>query len=130
MQTILPLVMALTYPAPQTFSPLGGSTPPSGLLGVLEPSNRTDVLLPILAMAVCGAVNWGILGPTTTSVMGERKKLGAKDGKHYYESGEPSEQMKMLNQRFSMWHGASALINMVGLGWMVWYGMLLSERLI
>lgn len=54
--------------------------------------------------------------------------IETRDGKKYYDSGPQSTEMQRLNKTFSRMHGASALINLVGVGWMVWYGLLMGER--
>ena len=122
--------MALTYPSSTTaLSPLGAAPEKSGIAGVLEPRNRATVLAPLLGMFVTALANLVVLGPATTSVMQERKRRGAKEGKAHYEPGEQSPEMRRLNGRFSALHGASAVVNLVGAGVMVWYGALLAERI-
>ena len=121
LQTILPCFLALTYPA----SPRGQGS----LLGVLEPQNQIGVLVPILGMFVMGAANVVALGPATTKVMKQRKHQETRDGKKYYDQGEHSKEMTELNRRFARLHGLSALVNMVGMGFLVWYGAVLGERI-
>ena len=121
--------MALTYPGIKSLSPVGGANEASGIFGVLDVRNRYSVLLPIAGMFITGALNMAYLGPVTTKVMKERKHQETKDGKKYYDQGEHSKEMLRLNKRFSRLHGASALVNLFGAGIMLWYGVLLAERL-
>ena len=97
---------------------------------MLEEQNRYTVLAPIVGMFVTGAINWGVLGPATTRLMWERKERGKKEGKMYYEPGEHSVEMQKLSRSFSRLHGANALVNLIGAGFMIWYGALLAERLV
>lgn len=55
--------------------------------------------------------------------------LETKDGKKSYDEGPHSHEMERLNKSFGMWHGASAFVNLAGLGVTIWYGFLLAERL-
>jgi hypothetical protein len=80
-------------------------------------------------MFISGLVNLVWAGPETTRVMGLRKHQETRDGKKSWEEGEHSEEMKALNKRFGMLHGVSTLVNMVGLGAMIWYGAVLGEGL-
>ncbi|KAG8534149.1 uncharacterized protein KY384_000993 [Bacidia gigantensis] len=131
-QTVLPILIALTYPASSAgahLSPLGASPPQSSFSGVFQSGNRMTVLVPIAAMFLTGLANLVVLGPATTKVMKERKHQETRDGKKYYESGEHSKDMRGLNKRFGILHGASSLVNLVGCGGMLWYGILLAERL-
>ena len=122
--------MALTYPAiGRNLSPMGAAVSgSSGIYGVLEERNRWTVLAPLGSMLLCNAANWLFLGPTATSVMHERKRQETRDGKKSYDKGEKSDEMQALNKKFGMWHGASALVNLGGLGIAGWYGFLLAER--
>ncbi len=97
---------------------------------MLEEGNRWTVLAPLLGMFACSAANLLLLGPGTTGVMHERKRQEVRDGKKSYEGGEKSREMMELNRRFGLWHGASALVNVVGIGIGVWYGVLLAGRIV
>lgn len=70
MQTVLPIVMALTFPG----NSLLGL--PTGVKGLLDQSNRYSSLLPIGAMCVTGVINLLVFLPLTTQVMKERKGQG------------------------------------------------------
>lgn len=74
-------------------------------------------------------VNWVYVGPQTTKVMGLRKHQETRDGKKSYDAGPHSREMQELNKRFGVLHGVSSLVNLVGLGAMIWYGGLLGEGL-
>lgn len=80
-------------------------------------------------MFCCNVANLLVLGPTTTRIMKQRKHQETRDGKKSYEEGPKSKEMERLNARFGMWHGGSALVNLLGLAVGVWYGFLLAERL-
>ena len=133
--------MALTYPASTLpsassyVSPLhDSSTLPqvgsSGVLGVLEEGNRWTVLAPLASIFVCSVANLLVLGPRTTEVMHQRKRQEVKDGKKSYEEGPKSKEMEELNRSFGLWHGASALVNLVGVGIEIWYGFILAGRIV
>jgi hypothetical protein len=72
MQTALPVVVALTYPA--TASLFGDKA--SGIAGVLDVSNRWNVLAPIATVFLSGLANLAVVGPATTKCMDERKVQG------------------------------------------------------
>lgn len=71
MQTALPAVMALTYPANK--NPFGAA---GGVAGVLDPSNRWSVLVPLISAFFCALANLAVIGPATTRVMDERRQQG------------------------------------------------------
>lgn len=77
LQTVLPLVLALTWPGEKIAS--AGEAVlrrHAGLSGVFEEENRWIVLLPIALMFGTSALNLVALGPATTKVMRERKHQG------------------------------------------------------
>lgn len=144
MQTVLPVVMALTYPASQTA--LGTGTP-GGIAGVLEPSNRWSVLAPIATMFVSGLANMVVVGPATTKCMRDRKSQGKsppdcifrtvpltgfverKDGKKSYDPPPHSQEMAALNKKFGKLHGISSLLNLTTFIAALIYGITLSKRI-
>lgn len=71
MQTALPVVLALTYPADKLA--IGSH---SGIAGVLAPSNLWTVLAPIALMFLTGLANLALVGPATTKCMRDRKSQG------------------------------------------------------
>ncbi len=71
LQSALPAVLALTYPASR--NPFG---PAGGIAGVLDSRNRATVLAPLAAAFVCAVANLAAVGPRTTRVMEERKAQG------------------------------------------------------
>jgi hypothetical protein len=113
LQTLAPLAMWLTYPR-----------------SLLRPiaHDKFNAYL-ISTMFVTALLNLVYVGPQTTEVMRLRKHQETRDGKKSYDEGPHSEEMKGLNYRFSVLHGVSSTVNMVGLGAMVWYGMVLGEGL-
>jgi hypothetical protein len=56
-----------------------------------------------------------------------RKHQETRDRKKSWDEGPHSKEMVELNRRFGILHGVSSLVNMVGLGAMVWYGAVLGE---
>lgn len=71
MQTALPAVMVLTYPASR--NPFGSA---GSVAGVLDPSNRAGVLAPLAGAFLCALTNLAVVGPATTRCMAERKQQG------------------------------------------------------
>jgi hypothetical protein len=78
-------------------------------------------------MFVTALLNLVYVGPQTTEIMRLRKHQETRDGKKSWEEGPHSEEMQRLNKQFGVLHGVSSLVNMVGLGAMVWYGAVLGE---
>lgn len=70
MQTVLPIIMALTFPGNVLLSL------PSGIQGFLDKSVRYSSLLPIAAMFVTGLTNLTVLLPMVTKVMKDRRGQG------------------------------------------------------
>ena len=126
MQTAIPVLLALTFPAERTATGISSSS----ISGVLDPSNRTHVLTPLLLNALCGAANMLFIGPATTKCMKQRKHQETRDGKKSYDAGPHSQAMQDLNKQFGILHGISSLTNMVGCIATVWYGFYLGERLL
>ncbi|KAK4043207.1 hypothetical protein C8A01DRAFT_13266 [Parachaetomium inaequale] len=124
LQTALPAVLALTYPASK--NPFGS---PAGLAGVLNRANRWTVLAPLAGAFLCAVGNLAVVGPRTTRVMEERRGQEQKDGKNAYDKPPHSVEMAALNRRFSMLHGISSLLNLGSLVAAVAYGVTLSTRL-
>ncbi|KAK4186559.1 hypothetical protein QBC35DRAFT_386975 [Podospora australis] len=124
MQTALPAVMILTYPA--SSNPFGTV---GGIHGVLHPSNRWTVLVPLASAALSALANLAVVGPATTKCMDERKIQERKDGKKAYDSPPHSQEMQALNKKFSMLHGVSSLLNLGTFIASVVYGVTLAGRL-
>lgn len=76
-QTVLPLVLAFTWPG-ETIISAGGAAVRhnAGVSGLLEGENRWIALAPIAAMFASSLLNLVALGPATTKVMKERKHQG------------------------------------------------------
>ncbi|ETI21784.1 hypothetical protein G647_05853 [Cladophialophora carrionii CBS 160.54] len=125
MQTALPVVLALTFPAERTAI----STRPGSLSGVLDAENRLQVLTPLATMLISGLLNVVYLGPATTKCMRERKHQETRDGKKSYDPGPHSQEMQLLNKKFEYLHGASSLVNLMGWVAMLCYGFYLGDRL-
>ena len=69
MQTILPVILASTYPGVRGISE-------SGFKGCLAQGNQVPVLVPITTMFITGLANLAFIGPATTNVMIKRKHQG------------------------------------------------------
>lgn len=80
-------------------------------------------------MFVTALANLVFIGPKTTEVMGIRKHQETRDGKKSYDSGPHSKEMQALNKQFAILHGVSTVVNLIGLGAMVWYGAVLADGL-
>ena len=147
-QTALPLVLALTWPGEKLARDVLRKD--VGWRGVAEGGNMWTALLPIAIIFGTSLLNLVVLGPATTKVMRERKHQGmalqsleyclssilwlirqaeTKDGKRYYEDGPKSAEMQRLNSSFSMLHGLSSSTNLIGLFAMLYYGVVLAEKL-
>ncbi|KAK3900445.1 hypothetical protein C8A05DRAFT_35909 [Staphylotrichum tortipilum] len=125
LQSALPAVLALTYPASR--NPFG---PAGGIAGVLDARNRATVLAPLAAAFVCAVANLAVVGPRTTGVMEERRAQEKKDGKKAYDAPPHSQEMVALNKRFGMLHGVSSLLNLGTFIATVVYGFTLADRLV
>ena len=77
-QTVLPLVLALTWPGEKVAGAIGvGSVrKDAGWRGLMEEGNLWTALLPIGIMFGTSLANLFVLGPATTKVMRERKHQG------------------------------------------------------
>lgn len=71
LQSALPVVLALTYPASRTSLGTVG-----GLNGVFADVNQWTVLVPLTTMFVTSVANLIFIGPATTNVMRDRKVQG------------------------------------------------------
>lgn len=123
LQSALPISLLITYPSgAMRLFPFLSSKP------VLHTS--TDSLSAWLIGTMFGTalLNWVYIGPKTTEVMGLRKHQETRDGKKSYDAGPHSKEMQALNKQFGALHGISTIINMIGLGAMVWYAGVLEER--
>ncbi|KAL9042395.1 MAG: hypothetical protein Q9214_003793 [Letrouitia sp. 1 TL-2023] len=123
MQTALPVLLALTYPGTKT------SRSGSGLPGVLTAQNRYTVFAPLAIPLTINAANLFYISPQTTKTMKQRKHQETRDGKKSYDPPPHSKEMQRLNKTFRRLHGASALLNLASLGAILWYGVVLAERL-
>ncbi|KAH8166180.1 hypothetical protein CIB48_g2072 [Xylaria polymorpha] len=124
-QTVAPVVLALTYP--------GGAgrvaAVPQGISGVLHPVNRWGVLVPLTAAFVTGLANLVYFLPETNKVTAQRRQQEIKDGKASGDKGLLSKDMKALNKKFGKIHGYSSLFNLVTFIATVVYGVQLSARI-
>ncbi|KAF2172561.1 hypothetical protein M409DRAFT_50236 [Zasmidium cellare ATCC 36951] len=127
--TVLPLVLAFTWPGEKIVSAGGVVRKNDGVYGLLEGENRWIALAPIAAMFATSLLNLVVLGPATTKVMKERKHQETRDGKRYYDPGPKSPEMQKLNSSFMRLHGVSSLSNLVGLGALLVYGFTLAEKI-
>ncbi len=126
MQSALPVLMALTYPAERTAI----GTIPSGMSGVFHEQNRLHVLTPLAIILVTALANKLYIQPETVKCMRERKHQETRDGKKSYDPPPHSDPMQALNKKFMYLHSSSALVNIFGCIATVWYGFTLAERMV
>jgi hypothetical protein len=69
MQTMLPLMLALTFPGAR----IAIGFVPSSISGILDLFLRTHVLTPLAIMFVTGLANLVYIGPKATQITRERK---------------------------------------------------------
>lgn len=139
LQSIAPVAMALTYPRgptsllPSFLLPSSPAAPPPSFsfFAPASTSTSSNKLASWLhaTMFVTAVVNLVYVGPKTTEIMGIRKHQETRDGKRSYDNGPHSKEMQALNKQFAILHGVSTVINLVGLGAMIWYGGVLAEGL-
>ena len=118
LQAVLPAVLLLTHP----------SMSPTSLISPSSP-HFCNAGLPLLIVLGASLANLTVIGPAVTKIMHERKVQEIKEGKKYYDDGPKSEKMAALNKRFGTMHGASSLINMIGLLATGWYGVILGNKI-
>lgn len=123
MQTVIPVVIALTYPGDRT----AGILP--GIAGVLGSTNRWSVLAPMATMFLSALANLVVVGPATTKCIRDRKSQERKDGKTSYDPPPHSQEMLALNKKFGMLHGISSLLNLATFIASVIYGVEVSSRI-
>ncbi|KAI0202226.1 hypothetical protein F4808DRAFT_459227 [Astrocystis sublimbata] len=127
-QTIAPVVLALTYPGRAgRFGRVQAL--PLGIRGVLHPTNRWMVLVPLTTAFVTGLVNWVYFLPETNKVTALRRQREVKDGKKSWDKTPQSKEMKALNKQFGKLHGYSSLFNLITFISTVVYGFHLSARI-
>ncbi|KAI9689701.1 MAG: hypothetical protein M1820_010071 [Bogoriella megaspora] len=80
-------------------------------------------------MFTTGLANLALIGPATTKVMIQRKHQETRDGKRSFDPGPHSSAMEKLNKDFGILHGASTIVNLVGLGAMIWYGTTIARKM-
>ncbi|KAK4165306.1 hypothetical protein QBC43DRAFT_315684 [Cladorrhinum sp. PSN259] len=122
LQTVFPLVMALTYPSSR--NPFGFA---SGIHGLR--AQGKGVMFSLGFAAICGLANLAVVGPETTRCMDVRRGQEKKDGKKAYDAPPHSEEMQALNKRFSILHGVSSALNVGELVALVGYGVHLAGRI-
>ncbi|KAJ2980966.1 hypothetical protein NQ176_g2327 [Zarea fungicola] len=123
LQTILPTIMALTFPGSAALAT------GNGISTLLHESNRWGSLVPIATMFVSGALNLLVLMPASREVMKKRQGQAKRDGKQWHEEGPHSDEMRALSKRFGMLHGISSLLNLAAIISSITYGFTLGARL-
>ncbi|USP78516.1 hypothetical protein yc1106_05790 [Curvularia clavata] len=140
LQTVLPAAMLLTYPRGGATSLLPSFLVPSSSA---SPTPAFSFFAPVATapsrnklagwlhatMFVTALANLVYIGPKTTEIMGIRKHQETRDGKRSYDNGPHSKEMQALNKQFAILHGVSTVVNLIGLGAMVWYGAILADGL-
>jgi uncharacterized membrane protein len=77
-QSVLPVVLALTWPGKKVLETAGGLAvrEGAGLKGLLQNDNFWTGLIPVAIMFGTAFINLTVFGPTTMKVMKERKHQG------------------------------------------------------
>ncbi|KAL1296995.1 hypothetical protein AAFC00_004591 [Neodothiora populina] len=129
-QTVLPLIMLATYPGEKLLG-IGGEyiRENVGFSGVMAESNRWSVLVPLATILITSAANMFFVGPATTKTMKQRHHQETRDGKKSYDQGPHSPEMQRLNKAFGSLHGISTILNLAGLGAMIYYAYVLGSKL-
>ncbi|KAH7070696.1 hypothetical protein BKA63DRAFT_476162 [Paraphoma chrysanthemicola] len=129
LQTVAPLALWITYPRSLinalTSSPSAASAAASAVAGTNDKRNAYLVA----TMLVTAVLNLVYVGPKTTEIMQVRKHQETRDGKKSWDAGPHSPEMQALNKQFAILHSVSSIVNLIGLGAMVWYGAVLGEGL-
>ncbi|KAL8706927.1 MAG: hypothetical protein Q9201_000087 [Fulgogasparrea decipioides] len=128
-QSALPVLLALTYPGAKSALYGSSSQQAGSLAGFFAEQNRWSVLAPLAACFAINFANLTYLGPKTQEIMRVRKHQETKDGKKCFDPPPHSKEMQRLNKSFGRMHGASAGLNLVSLTLVVWYGVVLAERI-
>ncbi|KAL8847321.1 MAG: hypothetical protein Q9221_007637 [Calogaya cf. arnoldii] len=129
LQSICPILLALTYPGSATKNSLLGATSPSGYKGFLAQENRWSVAGPIATILAANLLNLVWAGPKTNEIMRLRKHQETRDGKKAYDAPPHSKAMQKFNKDFSRMHGVSASLNLAAFAMTVFYGVVLAERI-
>ncbi|KAI1167524.1 hypothetical protein F5B18DRAFT_443116 [Nemania serpens] len=120
-QTAAPVILALTYP--------GRAGRFVGVSGVLHPTNRWGVLVPLTVAFVTGLTNLVYFLPATNKISAQRKQQETKDSKQRRDKASQSKETKALNKKFGKIHGYSTLFNLATFVATVIYGVHLSARI-
>jgi hypothetical protein len=124
LQTLAPLAMLITYPSGYSrLIPYFASSP------TVQTTTDNLTMWLISTMFVTAVSNLLYVGPKTTEIMRLRKHQETRDGKKSYDEGPHSQEMQALNKQFGVLHGISSLVNLIGLGSMIWYGAVLGSHL-
>ncbi|RFU78934.1 hypothetical protein TARUN_3288 [Trichoderma arundinaceum] len=123
MQTVIPALLALTFPGNSLLGIKGG------ISGLLDAPNKWSSLVPIATMFVSGLLNLAVLLPATVRTMKDRHGQAKRDGKEWYDKDAQSNEMRALNRKFGILHGISSLINIVEFIATVSYGFTLAARI-
>lgn len=67
-------------------------------------------------------------GPVWTKIL-NADSSETRDGKKSFDPPPHSQAMQKLNKDFARMHGFSSGLNLVALAAIVWYGVVLSERM-
>ncbi|KAH6865197.1 hypothetical protein BKA58DRAFT_322228 [Alternaria rosae] len=111
-QSILLLIVAATCP-------------PQGALSLL--AEKSDWIAFAIAGVTAG-LNLVKFGPRTKDLMIERVHQATRDGKAQL-NGTTSDEMKVLNRKFSRAHAMSIHLNLMTIGATLWYGWRLASKL-
>lgn len=111
-QTILIVLTAATHP-------------PHSLVSLVL---RWYEAVPLGLTTAMAVLNLFIFGPRTSKAMMDRVHQETRDGRKYNDE-EQSDEMKLVNRRFSKAHAMSIHFNLIAVLATVWYGVSLGSKL-
>ncbi|KAI9676072.1 MAG: hypothetical protein M1817_000815 [Caeruleum heppii] len=113
MQVLLIALVAVTHP-------------PGSLISLVRRWYDAVPLAFTMGMAVLNLITFG---PRTQQAMIDRIHQETRDGRKYNEVEGRTEEMKVVNKRFSHNHAMSIHLNLMAIGGTIWYGFSLASRL-
>ncbi|KAF2794496.1 hypothetical protein K505DRAFT_275084 [Melanomma pulvis-pyrius CBS 109.77] len=112
-QSLLLVLVAVTFPSHS----------------VLSLAQKKGDWIPFVIAGVTAVLNLVIYGPRTQKVMVDRIHQETRDARKSSDEGEVSEEMRLLNRKFSRTHAMSIHLNLITVGATLWYGWRLASKL-